>query len=424
MAPVGSTELKSLRVDGDRLWASLMTMAEIGGTAGGGSNRLTLTDLDRDARDLLAKWCLNVGADMRVDAMGNMIARRGGTEVDLPAVMVGSHLDTQPMGGRFDGVLGVLAALEILRALDDAGLATPRSVELVNWTNEEGARFAPAMIGSGVYAGIQELAAALNSPDSKELRFGDELNRIGYAGAEPVPGRAPFAYFELHIEQGPLLEAEGVSIGVVTHAQGVRWLDVVVDGVASHAGTTPMGQRHDALVGAARAIEAIAKVAADFGPGAVATVGQLQVDPGSRNVIPGRVRFSVDARHPDSSRLASLVDAIKNAVRSACAEAKLKIGIADILSFAPTSFDESCLAAVSAGADNCGYGHRNIVSGGGHDACNIARIAPAAMVFCPCVDGISHAEAEDIRPEWAEAGANVLLQAVLAKATDDGRTAP
>ena len=419
-----STELGSLRVDGDRLWASLMAVARIGGTAGGGSNRLTLTDFDRQARDLLAKWCRNAGADMRVDAIGNMIARRGGTDADLPAVMVGSHLDTQPMGGRFDGVLGVLAALEILRTLDDAGLATSRSVELVNWTNEEGARFAPAMIGSGVYAGIQGLAPALNRLDGNELRLGDELNRIGYSGAEPVPGRSPFAYFELHIEQGPLLEAEGVSIGVVTHAQGVRWLDVVVDGVAGHAGTTPMGRRRDALVGAARAIEAIAKVATDFGPASVATVGQLQVDPGSRNVIPGRVRFSVDARHPDSSRLASLVDAIENAVRAGCAEAQVDVGIADVLSFAPTSFDESCVAAVRAAADNCGLSHRDIVSGGGHDACNIARIAPATMVFCPCVDGISHAEAEDIRPEWAEAGANVLLQAVLAKATDDGRTAP
>jgi N-carbamoyl-L-amino-acid hydrolase len=399
-----------------------MVIAEIGGTAGGGSNRLTLTDLDREARDLLAKWCRNAGADMRLDAVGNMFARRGGTDADLPPVLVGSHLDTQPMGGRFDGVLGVLAALEIMRTLDDAGIVTPRSVELVNWTNEEGARFAPAMIGSSVYAGRQELATALNGLDSKEIRFGDELNRIGYSGAEPVPGQTPFAYFELHIEQGPVLETERVSIGVVTHAQGVRWLDVAINGVAGHAGTTPMDRRHDALLGAARSIEAIAKVASDFEPGAVATVGQMRVIPGSRNVIPGHVRFSVDARHPEASRLASLVDEIENAVRTKCAETKLNVGITDVLSFAPTSFDESCVAAIRAAADNCRFSHRDIVSGGGHDACNIARIAPAAMVFCPCVEGISHAEAEDIRPEWAEAGANVLLQAVLAKATDGRET--
>lgn len=399
-----------------------MAIAEIGGTAGCGSNRLALTDLDRDARDLLARLCRDAGAQIRVDAIGNMFARRVGTEVDLPSVMMGSHLDTQPMGGRFDGVLGVLAALEIIRTLNDAGIVTPRPIELVNWTNEEGARFAPAMIGSSVYAGLQELATAADVLDSEGIRFGDELNRIGYSGAETVPGRPPFAYFELHIEQGPVLEAEGMSIGVVTHAQGVRWLDVEISGVAGHAGTTPMNQRRDALIGAARSIEAIAKAASDFGPGVVATVGQLRVDPGSRNVIPGSVRFSVDARHPELFRLAILVDTIEHAVRAACAETKLSVDIAEALSFAPTSFDESCVAEVRAAAEACRYGHRDIVSGGGHDACNIARIAPSAMIFCPCVGGISHAEAEDIRPEWAEAGANVLLHAVLAKATD-GREA-
>ncbi len=408
-----------LRVDGNRLWASLMAMAEIGATPGGGSNRLTLTALDGDARNLLAEWCREAGAEVRVDSMGNMFARRAGTEASLAPVIVGSHLDTQPMGGRFDGVLGVLAALEILRTLEDADIAAERSIELVNWTNEEGARFAPAMIGSGAFAGLQDVSQAMDLRDAEGLRFGDELDRIGYRGAASVGGRPVHAYFELHIEQGPILEDEGLDIGVVTHAQGVRWLDVTVSGAAGHAGTTPMDRRHDALVAAAAMIEAVTKVGASHAPG-VGTVGQIRAEPGSRNVIPGRVVFSVDLRHPFAATLGTMAEELKAALRTAAREAGVAVAIEDVLHFAPTAFDAACVAAVREAAEICGFGHRDMVSGGGHDACNIARIAPAAMVFCPCVGGVSHTEAEAITPEWATAGANALLQAVLAKAGTSG----
>jgi N-carbamoyl-L-amino-acid hydrolase len=409
------TDTDDLRVDGARLWASLMEVATIGATPGGGSNRLALTDLDRDARDLLAKWCREAGATVSVDGIGNMFARREGTDAGSPPVLVGSHLDTQPMGGRFDGVLGVLAALEILRTLRDAGVTTARPIELVNWTNEEGARFAPAMIGSGVFAGLQSADIAMGIADAEGIRFGDELKAIGYAGAAPVGGRPIHAYFELHIEQGPVLEADGLDIGVVTGAQGVRWLDVTLTGAAGHAGTTPMDRRRDALLAAAAVVEAVAAVGRSTMPG-VATVGQLRVEPGSRNVIPGRVGLTVDLRHPDAAALTDMANGLKETIVKGASASRIGAKIEDVLYFAPTVFDPDCVAAVRKAAELCGYGHRDLVSGGGHDACNIAYIAPAAMVFCPCVGGISHAETEDIRPEWAEAGANVLLQAVLAKA--------
>jgi len=407
--------LATLRVDGDRLWASLMEMATIGATPGGGSNRLALTYLDRDARNLLGDWCREAGAKVSVDGIGNMFARREGTDPGLKPVLAGSHLDTQPMGGRFDGVLGVLAALEILRTLQDAGATTRHPIELVNWTNEEGARFAPAMIGSGAFAGLQSAEIAMRLTDSDGARFGDELKAIGYAGAAPVGGRPVQAYFELHIEQGPVLEAEGLPIGVVTGAQGVRWLDVTLTGAAGHAGTTPMDRRKDALVAAAAVVDAVAELGRKNMPG-VATVGRLRAEPDSRNVIPGRATLTVDLRHPDAAKLSAMAEALKHSIRERAAAGGIEAKIEDVLYFAPTVFDEACVDAVREAAEICGYGRRDLVSGGGHDACNIARIAPAAMVFCPCVGGISHAEAEDIRPEWAEAGANVLLQAVLAKA--------
>jgi N-carbamoyl-L-amino-acid hydrolase len=319
------------------------------------------------------------------------------------------------MGGRFDGVLGVLAALEILRTLRDAGVTTARPVELVNWTNEEGARFAPAMVGSGAFAGLQCADIVLRIADSEGMRFGDELKAIGYAGDAPVGGRPIHAYFELHIEQGPVLEAEGLDIGVVTGAQGVRWLDVTLAGAAGHAGTTPMDRRRDALVAAAAVVEAVAAVGRGYMPG-VATVGRLRVEPDSRNVIPGRVALTVDLRHPHAGTLKVMADGLRETIVKSAAASGIGAEIDEVLYFAPTVFDRDCVAAVRDAAERCGYGHRDIVSGGGHDTCNLARIAPAAMVFCPCVGGISHAEAEEIRPEWAEAGANVLLQAVLAKA--------
>ena len=405
-----------LRVNRDRLWNSLMAMAEIGATAGGGSHRLALSDQDGEARHLLIGWCGEAGAEVAIDHVGNIFARHPGSDPGLAPVVIGSHLDTQPMGGRFDGVLGVLAALEILRTLREFGVTTRHPIELVDWTNEEGARFAPAMIGSGVFAGLQDEAQALDVRDSENLRFGGELKRIGFAGPGPVGGRPIAAYFELHIEQGPILEAEGLEIGVVTHAQGVRWFDVTIEGAAGHAGTTPMNRRRDALLGAVRAVDLVSDVARAHGPDAVATVGQLSVRPGSRNVIPGSVTLTIDARHPDGTVLARMADELASRIGSVVASPGLTVRVDEVLSFDPTAFDQSCVAAVRSTAEQCGYGHRDMVSGGAHDACNIARIAPATMIFCPCVDGISHSEAEDIRPEWANAGANVVLHAALEKA--------
>lgn len=402
------TDTDALHVDGDRLWASLMTMAEIGATEGGGSHRLALSNEDRQARDLVAKWCTEAGAELRIDAIGNMFARRAGTDPDAAPVLVGSHLDTQPMGGRFDGVLGVLAALEILRTLKDADVRTKRPIELVNWTNEEGARFAPAMLGSAVFAGLHDVAKALAQTDADGTGVGEALAQIGYAGE--AEAYAPAAYFELHIEQGPILEEEGLPIGVVTHAQGVRWLDIVVEGAAAHAGTTPMDRRQDALVAAAQIIAAVPEIALSHPP-AVGTVGTLAVSPGSRNVIPARAVFSVDLRHPDPAVLEQLTEEVSRAAEKRAGGCTVRVE--PVLAFDPTTFDRDCVDAVRRGAERCGFGHRNIISGGGHDACNIARIAPAAMVFCPCVDGISHAEAEDIRPEWAASGADTLLHAVI-----------
>lgn len=402
-----------VRVDGTRLWASLMTMAEIGATAGGGSHRLALSDEDRNARELLMGWCHDIGIAVRVDALGNMFARRAGTDADAAPVVIGSHLDTQPMGGRFDGVLGVLAALEVLRTLGDNDIPTRRPVELVNWTNEEGARFAPAMIGSGVYAGLHQADFALDLRDPDGRRFGDELARIEFAGETPIGGPIA-AYLELHIEQGPVLEREQCEIGVVTHAQGVRWLDAIVKGTSGHAGTTPMDGRKDALVAAAQIIEMVGAIVREHPPG-VGTVGNLDLTPGSRNVIPGTARLAVDLRHPDSAVLAEMAAELSRRIGEMAATG-LHAWTDDVLAFDPTAFDAGCVAAVRGAAEKCDYGHRDIVSGAGHDACNIARIAPAAMIFCPCVDGISHTEAELIRPEWAEAGANVLLHATLDRA--------
>ena len=335
-----------LRVDGDRRWSSLMTMSRIGATENGGSHRLALSDEDGEARRLLANWCREAGARLSIDRIGNMFARRACAEDDLPPVMIGSHLDTQPMGGRFDGVLGVLAALEVLRTLDDARIVCRHPIELINWTNEEGARFAPAMIGSGVFAGSADEASALSARDADGHRLGDELERIGFSGAEPVGSRDLTAYFELHIEQGPLLEAEGNEIGVVTAAQGVRWLDIRITGAAGHAGTTPMDRRRDALVGASEIVWSVEEVARAIGSPAVATVGRLSVSPGSRNVIPGSVSFGVDIRHPDAETLTEMTDEIRARAAAAAQSRGLEIVIDEVLSLASAAFDRSCVDAV------------------------------------------------------------------------------
>ncbi len=408
-------DLSNIRVDPARLWDSLMRMAEIGATPKGGCNRLTLTDLDRDARALFRTWAEGAGLAVTVDRMGNMFARREGTEPGLPPVLMGSHLDTQPTGGKFDGVLGVLGALEVARSMNDLGLRTRHPVEVVNWTNEEGSRYAPAMVASGVFAGAYTLDEAYAITDRDGLRFGDELGRIGAKGPEPV-GKPVHAAFELHIEQGPILEDEGIDVGVVTHGQGQRWFELTLTGFESHAGSTPMARRRDALVGAARVVQRVQEIGLAHPPLAVATAGMLDVHPNSRNVVPGRVFMTCEVRHPDDAVLDAMEARLRADVAAVGAETGLDVALARVFAYPPVRFDAACVAAVRRGAEAHGYSHRDIVSGAGHDACYLARVAPTAMIFTPCVGGVSHNEAEAITPDWAGAGAHVLMHAVLEKA--------
>jgi N-carbamoyl-L-amino-acid hydrolase len=407
--------MRNIAIDGNRLWDSLMEMARIGATEKGGNCRLALTDLDREGRDLFVNWCREAGCAIRVDRMGNIFARRPGKLDDLPPVVTGSHLDTQPTGGKFDGVYGVLAGLEVIRALNDHDYETGAPVEVAVWTNEEGSRFAPSMIASGVFAGVYTLEQGLDCRDLDGRTIGEELARIGYAGDEPCGGAPIRAYFEAHIEQGPILEAEGKTIGVVTGAQGLYWYDITVTGMESHAGSTPMNRRHDPMVGAARMMNEINQIALDT-PGGVTTVGMAQVSPGSRNVIPGQVWFTVDCRHPDPDRLA----AMDGAVRAACGRIAEELGLEvtiEVTGHTPTvAFDPAKVDAVRAAAVDAGYPHMDIVSGAGHDACYINRVAPTAMIFVPCEDGISHNETESATPEDLAAGCDVLLRAILTAA--------
>ncbi len=415
-SPIEVTQsLDSIKIDGERLWDSLMQMAKIGATKKGGCCRLALTDLDRESRDLFVTWCKDAGCSIRVDKMGNIFARRAGENEDLPPVMVGSHLDTQPTGGRFDGVYGVLTGLEIIRLLNDRGIKTRHPVEAVVWTNEEGSRFAPAMVASGVFGGVFDLEYGLSRSDTDGLTMGEELERIGYAGSEDV-GCDVHAYFEAHIEQGPILEAEDKTIGVVTDAQGQRWYEAVLTGVESHAGPTPMNRRHDALLGAARIVELVNKVGLDNTPLACATVGMLETYPNSRNVIPGRIFMTIDFRHPDDAVLAKMDGQMRAGVQAIIEELGLQCDLEQIFYYAPIKFDSDCVQAVRNGAESFSYSTREIVSGAGHDACYLAGVAPTSMVFIPCIDGISHNEVEDVKPEWATAGANVMLSALLERA--------
>jgi beta-ureidopropionase / N-carbamoyl-L-amino-acid hydrolase len=404
------------RIDGERLWASLMEMARIGATPKGGVNRLTLTDLDRESRHLFRSWVEAAGCSVSVDRMGTMFARREGTDPSLPPVMVGSHLDTQPTGGKFDGALGVMAALEVVRTIADLGIRTRHPIEIVNWTNEEGSRFAPACVASGVFAGVFKLEDALATTDTQGLTIGGELDRIGFAGPLPVGGRPVHAFFELHIEQGPILEEEGTDIGIVTIANGQKWYEVTLTGVESHAGPTPMSRRKDALLGAARIIERVNAIGHAHDPQACATCGMIQSYPNSRNVIPGSVFLTIDLRHPDGDKLISMAKAIEAAIPEIAAATGLAYDYKLVADFPPQPFEPSCVDAVRKAAARLGLSAREISSGAGHDAVYMARVAPTAMVFVPCIDGISHNEAEDMKPEWATAGANVLLEAVLEKA--------
>ncbi len=403
----------NLRINSERLWDTLMEMALIGPGVKGGNKRLTLTDFDKEGRHLFMHWCEKAGAKVSVDTMGNIFAERAGTDPSLPPVAVGSHLDTQPTGGKYDGVLGVLSGLEILRSLNDLNIKTKHPIVVVDWTNEEGSRYAPAMIASGVFAGVYKQDYAYTLKDSEGLSFGDELKRIGFIGNEPVGKRKLHAFFELHIEQGPILEAEGYDIGVVTHGQGQRWYELKLTGFESHAGTTPMPRRKDALLGAAKIVQKVNEIALAHAPWAVGTVGVLNPFPGSRNVIPGETFMTIDFRHPEEAVLKDMDARIRAFVDEVCATIGLKADLKEVFNYAPVAFDKECVSKVREAAKRLGYKHRDIVSGAGHDACYIARVAPTAMVFCPCADGISHNELEEIYPKWAQAGADVLLHAVV-----------
>lgn len=402
------------RINGERLWQSLRDMAQFGAIPKDGVTRLALSEEDRQARDQLRAWALDAGCSVRVDRMGNMFLRREGTRPELAPVVTGSHVDSQPNGGRFDGIYGVLAGLEVIRTLNDRQIATERALEVVNWTNEEGARFAPAMIASGVFAGVFDEEYGLSRRDAQGISIGEALKQIGYDGEEPVGGRPIHAAFELHIEQGPILEAENIEIGVVTSAQGQRWYELEILGFSAHAGTTPMERRRDALLGFAAMVTAVNQIGLDFMPDARATVGMAQITPNSRNVVPGKVFFSVEFRHPQETVLEQMEQRLLAAVAEVDA-GKLSARAERIFQYRPIRFDENCIDSVRQAAQALGYSHREMVSGAGHDACYLSRVAPTAMIFIPCVDGISHNELENISPAWATAGANVLLNALLAQ---------
>jgi N-carbamoyl-L-amino-acid hydrolase len=409
--------MQNLGINGERLWQSLMEMAKIGATEKGGVCRLALSDLDKAGRELFIRWCERAGCTVSVDRMGNIFARRPGRNPALAPVLAGSHLDTQPTGGRFDGVYGVLAGLEVIRTLNDLDYETEAPIEVVCWTNEEGSRFSPPMVGSGVFAGVFDLGYGLERPDNVTgVKLGAELERIGFAGPAPVGGREVAAYFEAHIEQGPILEDQRKPVGIVTGAQGQRWYEITVTGQEAHAGPTPMRKRRDALVGSARMIDAVNRIGLAHSPHACATVGFVQVSPNSRNTIPGRVFFTVDFRHPEDAVLTRM----DQELRAACAEIAgatgLKAEVKEFWYFPPTPFDKSCVASVRKATETLGYPHMDIISGAGHDAVYMARVAPTAMIFVPCVGGISHNEIEDAKPEDLAMGCAVLLNAVLERA--------
>ncbi|MGJ8528426.1 Zn-dependent hydrolase [Maritalea sp.] len=401
------------RINSDRLWDSLMEMAKIGPGLRGGNNRQTVTDEDSEGRHLFRKWCEDAGMSMGVDQMGNMFMRHEGTDPNALPVYVGSHLDTQPTGGKYDGVLGVLSGLEIIRTLNDLNIKTKHPIVVTNWTNEEGTRFAPAMLASGVFAGMHTQDWAYDREDAEGKKFGAELERVGWKGEEEVGARKMHAFFELHIEQGPILEAEGKEIGVVTHGQGLSWTQFTITGKESHTGSTPMPMRKNAGLGMARVLDLVDKVAWSHKPDAVGAAGHIDVYPNSRNVIPGKVVFTVDLRSPSLATIEDMEQQVAIGAMKICEEMGLGIEIEKVGGFDPVEFDEKCVTAVRNAAERLGYSHRNLISGAGHDACWINRTAPTAMVMCPCVDGLSHNEDEDISQDWAAAGTDVLFHAVV-----------
>jgi beta-ureidopropionase / N-carbamoyl-L-amino-acid hydrolase len=403
----------NMRIDPDRLWDSIHEMAEIGPGVAGGSNRQALTDEDAEGRALFRKWCEAAGCTVGVDEMGTMFATRPGEDPDALPVYVGSHLDTQPTGGRYDGVLGVLGGLEVVRTLNDLGIRTKHPIVVTNWTNEEGTRFAPAMLASGVFAGVIDRDWAYDRADAKGKRFGDELERIGWKGEEKVGARKMHAFLELHIEQGPILEAEGKDIGVVTHGQGLRWIECTVTGKGQHTGSTPMYLRRNAGRGLARVTELVHEIAIARQPNAAGAIGHIDVFPNSRNIIPEKVVFTVDFRSHILGTLEEMTAEFMETAPGLCADLGLKFKAQIVGQFDPPAFDETLLNRIRGAAERLGHSHMDIVSGAGHDACWVNRVAPTAMIMCPCVDGLSHNEAEEISKDWAAAGTDVLLHAVL-----------
>lgn len=412
------TPRANLSVDGHRLWNSLMDMARIGPGVAGGNNRQALTDADGEARALFASWCKALGLTITTDRIGNMFARREGADAALDPVCLGSHLDTQPTGGKYDGVLGVLAALEAVRVLEDRNIATRRSILLVNWTNEEGTRFTPPIMGSSVFTGRYALEDVYESRDADGVRLGDEIERIGWRGEAEVGHQPMHCYLELHIEQGPLLEAAEKQIGVVTHGQGTRWIEGRIKGQDAHTGSTPMGMRRDAARGLGRLIDLAHDIAIAQAPNAVGTIAHIDVHPNSRNVIPGEIVFTADFRSHLPEVLASMQARFEAAAPQICAALGLGYDSRVTGAYEPPEFDARLVGAIRSAADRLGYGWSDLVSGAGHDASVMNAQVPSGMIMCPCVGGLSHNEAEEITPEWAEAGANVLLHAAIALAEE------
>ena len=412
MAPTRS----NLRIDSGRLWSAIHETAKFGGTPKGGVRRLTLGPEDKQVRDWFRETCEAAGCEVRVDALGTMFAIRKGRDMSKAPVGLGSHLDTQPTGGKFDGILGTLAALEVVRTLNDADIETDAPLCIANWTNEEGSRFAPAMMASAAYAGDFTTENILGRLDAEGISVAQALDTIGYRGAEPVGQQKFSAFVELHIEQGPLLEAEGKTIGVVDRGQGIMWYDGRIAGFASHAGTTPMPLRRDALAAFSELVLAIEKIVRDHGPHAVGTVGEITVENPSRNVIPGDLVFTTDIRSPDSKTLDALHQAATAAAADIGKRRKVAITLEQVWRKEPTVFNTKLVDAVAAASETLGYSNRRITSGAGHDACNLATVIPSAMIFVPCKDGVSHNELEDATQADCAAGANVLLHTVLSLA--------
>jgi beta-ureidopropionase / N-carbamoyl-L-amino-acid hydrolase len=406
-----------MNADGARLWETIMASARIGpGRTPTGLRRLALTDADREMRDLFARWCREAGLTVTVDRMGNMFARRAGADDTLPPVLVGSHLDTQIAGGRYDGILGVMAALEVVRTLNDAGVTTRRPIEIVNWTNEEGARFAPPMLGSAVWAGVRTLPWAHARTDDAGRTVGEELARIGYAGTAPVGGRAVDAYFELHIEQGPLLDDKGIPVGVVAGTYGVRGMNVEVRGETAHSGPTPMAARRNALVGAAMLIVAVNEIGFAHAPDGKATTSRIEVWPNLTGILPDYAKVTVDVRHPEAATVERMVADVERAMGECARRAQVEMTVVERWEFGSERFDPELVSLIRRTAKDLGAPSLDLPSQAGHDAYYVSRVAPTAMIFTPCERGISHNENEATRPEDALPGVNVLLHAVLARA--------